>query len=185
MLSLRWVGQNLFLILSVVLLCLSFRAGQAADDARPYMLGVDDKIKITVFDEGNLSDVYSVASDGTISMPLIGTFPVEGLTIKQTEYLITDMLADGFLIAPSVAVEIDTYRPFYILGEVHVPGQYSYVNNMSALNAVALAGGFTYRAKQKEVKILRDPNSKDDYKIIPSTGLIKPGDVILIEERFF
>lgn len=184
-----------FLILSLCVL--SFGLSAAAQDnfdvqsdqvTVSYALGVDDRLVVTVFGEAELSGPYGVASDGTISMPLIGNVSVAGKTVPEAEVEITRLLADGYLLSPSVSVQVAEYRPFYILGEVKVPGRYSYVNQMSVLNAVAVAGGFTYRAKRGEARVLRgghDTQEKDSYKDIDVQDIIFPGDVVVIDERWF
>ncbi|MCC6597808.1 MAG: polysaccharide export protein [Alphaproteobacteria bacterium] len=154
-----------------------------------YLLGPDDEIKMTVFGEEDLSGPYNVSATGTLSIPLIGDVQASGRTLKEIETEIVKKLKNGYLIDPSVALSITKYRPFYILGEVRLPGSYSYVSGMSVLNAVALAGGFTYRANKKNVQIKRPVHGinsneipKKEYTV---DAKILPGDVIFIKERFF
>lgn len=151
-----------------------------------YRVGPDDEIKVTVFGEEELSGKYAVNGNGFVSLPLIGDVKVEGLSLKEIEAAIVASLKDGYLLDPRVSIEVSKYRPFYILGEVRVPGSYAYVNNMSVLNAVAMAGGFTYRANKKYVEIMRthDQNSQVN-KEQPVEADILPGDIILVKERFF
>ena len=151
-----------------------------------YRIGADDEIKITVYGEEDLSGTYAVSGTGKISMPLIGDVHVQNFTLKDVELAVTDKLKDGYLLDPKVSVEISKYRPFYILGEVRVPGSYPYVNNMSVLNAVAVAGGFTYRANKKRVEIMRTHEEDADVdKDQTVDTLVVPGDIILVKERFF
>lgn len=151
-----------------------------------YRVGADDELRITVYGEKELSKIYTVSGNGLISMPLIGGVEVEGLTISEVEDAIMAAFSDGYLINPSVSIEVSKYRPFYILGEVRSPGSYSFVSNMSVLNAVALAGGFTYRAERKHVELLRTKNSEAQVtKDHPIQGSILPGDIILVKENFF
>jgi protein involved in polysaccharide export with SLBB domain len=151
-----------------------------------YRVGPDDEIKIMVFGEPDLSGQYAVNGAGILSMPLIGDIPVKGLGLKEIESAVVARLKDGYILEPHVSVEIAKYRPFYILGEVRSPGSYPYVNNMSVLNAVALAGGFTYRANKKNVEIMRTAKElsklEDDQ---PVEATVLPGDIILVKERFF
>lgn len=154
---------------------------QSADPS--YALGPEDQIKITVFGEDDLSGIYKLDGNGYISMPLIGELHLKDMTLRQTELLIEESLADGYLIDPSVSLEVSKHRPFYILGEVRMPGRYDYITNMSVFNAVALAGGFTYRANQKTVKIMKGEDESSEKRSV--TQKVEPGDVIIVQERFF
>lgn len=155
-------------------------------DENAYRIAPDDKLKIVVFDEKTLSRVYRVGSTGHISVPLIGDVYVQGKTTRDIERELVVRLSDGYLVNPSVSIEIDEYRPFYILGEVRTPGSYSFVNDMSVLNAVALAGGFTYRANKRNVEILRvSEGASEGVKEQPVDASVLPGDIILVRERFF
>jgi polysaccharide export outer membrane protein len=149
-----------------------------------YTLGSGDKIRVKVFKHRDLSGVFQVDDTGAISMSLIGTVKASGLTLREFEKRITIMLKDGYLINPSVTVEVVKFRPFYILGEVSRPGSYPYVSGMTVLNAVALAGGFTSRAKKKRIFITRGDSVKTElFATIES--VILPGDIIEVPERFF
>jgi len=150
-----------------------------------YTLDTGDRLKITVFQEEDLSGEFEVSSEGEISLPLIGNVLAKGQTLKEVEQLIITELLGGFLKNPRVSLEVLNYRPFYILGEVNEPGSYPYVNGMTALNAVALGGGFTYRADQDDLYLIpaSDP-SKDPVNITPETKIL-PGDVVRVEERLF
>lgn len=148
-----------------------------------YLLDSDDVLSMTVYGEKELSTQYKISDAGTISVPLIGEVALKDLTATQAEQLITAKLADGYLVDPSVSIAVAQQRPFYILGEVSKPGSYGYVNNMNVLSAVALAGGFTYRANRDEVEITRAP--ANDPEDMPVQGVIKPGDIIVVKERFF
>ena len=123
--------------------------------ASVYKLGSADRIKITVFNHTDLSGEFSLDGAGNFALPLIGEVQGGGLTSRELEQRIQDRLKDGYLIDPQVSIEVMNYRPFYILGEVKTPGSYPYVDNMNILNAVALAGGFTYRAKQNAFMLQR------------------------------
>lgn len=171
---------------SVVLLLFSFLLGVAEAQSlvdRVYKLGVGDRLRVIVLGEGDLSGEFEIGSKGTINLPLIGEVDAEGLTISELEDNIEARLADGYLRAPNVTMEVTNYRPFYILGEVQGPGSYPYVNGMTVLNAVALAGGFTYRAREGEVLLSRDGSGTD--LTVPVTTQILPGDIITVRERFF
>ena len=116
-----------------------------------YELGSGDKVRITVFGETDLSGEYDVDGSGNVRLPLVGQVRAAGLSLHDFEAQIADTLRHGYLRDPKVSVEVTAYRPFYIIGEVTKPGQYPYVNGMTALNAVALAGGYTYRADDSDV----------------------------------
>lgn len=152
-----------------------------------YKLGSGDKIKITVFDERELSNIYLVNEEGFISVPLIGAVHVLNKTIQDVKIIMHEKLSDGYLIDPSIAIEVDEFRPIYVMGEVRNPGKFAFMTDMTVRNAVAIAGGFTYRAKQDSVRILRGINKNSIHEIegVKPDSKIKPGDTILIKERFF
>lgn len=156
------------------------------ESGNEYLLGPDDQIKMTVFGEEELTGVYTVNANGMLSIPLIGDVQAKNQTLKQLETEIIKKFENGYLIDPSIALEIAKYRPFYILGEVRLPGSYNYVTDINVLNAAALAGGFTYRANKKRVQIRRPgQNGEDTTEEQPVEYKIQPGDVILVKERFF
>src|ERR1700730_13733852 len=126
----------------------------------PYTLASGDKLRVIVFGQDNLSNVYPVDGSGKISMPLIGTVPARGLTTHDLERQIAERLRTGFLREPQVTVDVDTYRPFFILGEVITSGQYAYVNGMTVQTAVAIAGGFSPRAFQYSADLTRQFNGQ-------------------------
>lgn len=148
-----------------------------------YRLGSNDIVRVTVFGHPDLSGEFQVGSSGSIALPLVGEVSAAGSSPRELEMAIANVLAPDYLKNPKVAVEVLTYRPFYIIGEVKAPGSYSYVNGMRVINAVALAGGFTYRAREDELYITR---SEDGQKI-PATQatVVRPGDVIEVPQRFF
>lgn len=153
--------------------------------AAPYALGTGDKLRVIVFGQDNLSNVYAVDSVGRISMPLVDVVPVAGLTTQQAERAIEAKLRNGFIREPRVAVEIDTFRPFYILGEVVTPGQYPYVNGLTIQKAAAIASGFTPRGDQYNAEITRQVKGGIVVATVPITYPIRPGDTIVIKERWF
>lgn len=161
-------------------------APEKEENTNSYRVGPDDKLKITIFGEDDLSGIYTVSAHGTISMPLIDEIEVEDHGLGQIKNTIAHKLSEGYLVNPSVSIEVETYRPFYILGEVRAPGSYSYVSDMSVLNAVALAGGFTYRANKNRIEIMRSRKGEATMlKEQPAESAVQPGDIILIKERFF
>ena len=175
-----------------------FDAGQSvarSETVTPYQsgayhLGINDIVTVTVFGEKDLSGQYQVQADGMLNLPLIGAILVSGLTASEAEQAIAHAFAGGYLVDPNVTIQIDQRRSFYIMGEVKNPGQYEYKDDMTALNAVALAGGFTYRAKKNAFKLMRksEQNAEipdDNYQKVSTKTALAPGDVLLIEERFF
>ena len=151
----------------------------------PYTLDSGDKLRIVVFGQDTLSNNYTVDAQGQINMPLIGGVSARGLTTAQLAAAITSRLKASFIRDPSVAVEIDIYRPFFVLGEVTFPGQYPYVPNMTVENAIAIAGGFTPRAFKDKVTITRKaPGGELRFKL-PLRNPVRPGDTITVGERWF
>lgn len=151
----------------------------------PYTLASGDKLRVIVFGQDNLSNVYPVDGSGNISMPLIGTVPARGLTTRALEHQIADKLKNGFLREPQVTVDVDAYRPFFILGEVVTSGQYAYVNGMTVQTAVAIAGGYSPRAYQSGADVTRQFSGQLYTAYMPITAPVRPGDTIVIRERFF
>lgn len=149
-----------------------------------YRLGSGDKLRVIVFGEPNLSGEFDVSGSGKVALPLIGQVDAAGLTLNQFEAAMIAKLMDGYLNNPRVSVEVMNYRPFYIFGEVDKAGQYPYTNGMTVLNAIAVAGGYTYRANTERVFITRGDGSEQAY---PASQAVKvlPGDVVRVPERFF
>jgi polysaccharide export outer membrane protein len=146
-----------------------------------YILGPGDRVRVIVYNEQDLSGDFDVDGRGQISVPLIGEVQVGGTTIRQVERLIEDKFRDGFLRDPKVSAQIIGYRPFFILGEVRAPGSYPFVNGMTIVTAVAIAGGYTPRANRREVVIIRGTK---EMKATEET-IVMPGDTVRINERFF
>lgn len=150
-----------------------------------YRLGPGDKVRVSVFGQSDLSGEYQVDGSGMVRLPLIGTLHATGSTAPALEQGIAGALADGYLKEPRVNVEIATYRPFYIIGAVNRPGQYAYVDNMSALNAVALAGGFTDQAIQSTLYVRHEGDTAEQPVRTNQIGHIQPGDVIRVKTSLF
>jgi len=155
-----------------------------ASIAETYKLGTGDKLRVIVYGEDDLGGTFDVDGNGFISLPLIGQVKVSGLSPNEVERAITAKFADGYLKEPRVNVEVTQYRPFYVLGEVNRPGSYPYVNGMTVLNAVALAGGFSYRAKQSDFLLQRGGSNVEGAEVGGDVALL-PGDIITVQERFF
>jgi polysaccharide export outer membrane protein len=149
-----------------------------------YRLGSGDKLKITVFGEKELSGNFELDGTGNISMPLIGKIPAKKSSVPQLEVRIVEKLRK-YLKSPQVTVEVTNYRPFYILGEIKKPGNYPYVSGISILNAVAMAGGFTYRADKKDITVKRASDETGAELEVNTRTVVLPGDIITVKERFF
>jgi polysaccharide biosynthesis/export protein len=152
-----------------------------------YRLDTGDKLRIVVFGQEGLSNSYFVDAAGQVTIPLIGAVNGRGLTTQQLTRAVVAKLRDGFIREPHVAIEVETYRPFFILGEVVLPGQYSYVPNMTVETAVAIAGGFTPRAYRYDVKIDRPTMGETERSraSVPLLTRVEPGDTIVVKERWF
>jgi polysaccharide export outer membrane protein len=154
-------------------------------DDGPYTLDAGDKLRIVVFGQDTLSNTYAVDAAGFVTMPLIGIVTARGLTTAQLSGAIAGRLKQSYIREPSVAVEIETYRPFFVLGEVTYPGQYPYVPSMTVENAVAIAGGFTARAGKSKVTVTRKMQGMPGRFALPLHYPIKPGDILTVAERWF
>jgi polysaccharide biosynthesis/export protein len=150
-----------------------------------YRLDSGDKLRVVVFGQEGLSNSYSVDAAGMITMPLIGPVPARERTTTGLSRAIAEKLRNGYIREPHVAVEIEAYRPFFILGEVTAPGQYPYVANMTAETAIAIAGGFTPRAEKKTVEVSRSAERQLYRGRVPLAFQIRPGDTVLVRERWF
>jgi protein involved in polysaccharide export with SLBB domain len=169
----------------IVLFACLFKVADVGAQDTGYRLASGDRIKVTVYGHEDLSGEFDLDSEGNISLPLIQEVSVSGLTVDQLELAITNKLQPDYLKHPKVSVEVLNYRPFYILGEVKTPGSYPFVNGMTVLNAVALAGGYTYRARTKAVLITRPEGGEQKQIRAGSDTPVLPGDVIEVPERFF
>jgi len=151
-----------------------------------YRVDTGDGVSIRVYGEADLSiKDERVKGNGTISYPLLGDIEVRGLTARQLRDLISRLLADGYLKKPNVSVSIDTYRMFFIKGEVRNPGGYNYQNGLTIEKAVAIAGGFTERASEKAITLVRDDDPEQRLQTAKPTTRIAPGDVVTVGESFF
>lgn len=151
-----------------------------------YRLGSGDRVRITVYGQPELTGEYAVDGGGQMSYPLVGQIRAGGMTAHELERALIGKLSPDYLKNPSISVEVLTFRPFYIVGEVRTPGSYPFVNGMTVLNAVALAGGFTYRARENSFYVTR--TGEDGAKNKVSAGAdatILPGDIITVRERYF
>lgn len=150
-----------------------------------YRLGSGDKVRVTVYGEPSLSGEFFVTGSGLVSLPLVGEVKAAGLSVGQFQEAVQKALSDGYLKEPRVNAEVLGFRPFYILGEVSKPGTYPYTSGLTVMNAVATAGGYTYRADKKQVYIKRDGATTEVKSPLSPSITVAPGDTIRIGERFF
>src|SRR5436305_11584694 len=150
-----------------------------------YRLDAGDRLRIVIYGQEGLTNTYSIDAGGSITVPLIGSVPARGRTPAGLAAEITARLRNGYIREPSVAVEIEAYRPFFILGEVAAPGQYPYVPNMSVESAVAIAGGFSPRARRDRVTLTHTDAGGSVRAVVPMGTPINPGDTVLVGERWF
>lgn len=160
-------------------------SGYAATERPAYLLGSGDKIRVTVFDEPDLTGDHTVSDQGEISLPLIGRTEVAGRTINDVLAEIIARYGDKYLVDPRVSVDVLTYRPFFILGEVKNPGSYPYHAGMTVVNAIALAGGYTPRADRKYILVKRANSTVPAEQKSTEDDDVLPGDVISVLERIF
>lgn len=151
----------------------------------PYTVDTGDRMRVIVFGQPELSNLYTIDPQGRISLPLIGSVDVRGQTTAEVEGNLRGKLRSGFLRDPQVSIEIDTYRPFYILGEVTTPGQYPFQFGMTAQTAVALATGYTPRARSDMVEITRNISGRLVRSQVPIHHPLRPGDTVRVLERWF
>lgn len=171
------------LILLALISVLAVGPGAVHAEGTAYRLGTGDRVRIIVFGQEDLSGEFEVGSAGGVSLPLVGEVQAQGLTLKEFEAAVTEALKPDFLKDPSVAVDVLNYRPFYIIGEINNPGSYPYVNGMRVVNAVAMAGGFTYRAQEDNLFIKR--SGSEQKTPADQNTLVLPGDVVEVPEKVF
>jgi polysaccharide export outer membrane protein len=176
------------LAVSMVAGCSSYKPAPAAFHKileEPYRLGAGDRVRVTVFEQQGLTNTYSVDQSGYLSFPLVGAIPARGHTAQQLEGEIAAKLRQGYLRDPDVTVEVDRYRPIFVMGEVGAAGQYSYVPGLTVQKAVAIAGGYSARANQGSVDITRDVNGKVITGRVTTSDPLLPGDTVYVRERLF
>jgi protein involved in polysaccharide export with SLBB domain len=172
-------------LIAVMILASAWSPHSLAQNAAAYQLGVGDKIHVIVYNEPDLTGDYDVNDQGIVSLPLIGQVHVAGMSLSQAQDVITQKYGANYLVNPRVNVQILNYRPFYVIGEVKNPGSYPYVNGMTVLNAVALAGGYTPRGNENNivVKHADDPSAQEQK--IGENDPVKPGDIIRVNQKLF
>lgn len=150
-----------------------------------YILGPGDKVRITVFGEPDLSGDFEIDGAGSISLPLAGTVKAGGLSARALEGAVRDTLQGRYLVNPRVSVEALQYRPYYVYGQVGDPGEYPFTTDITVVNAIAKAGGFTPRAKRSVVYVKREDGAEEvKYRLSP-TLKVQPGDTIRVGARYF
>jgi len=183
----RAINPPDFLIRAFVLLILSIAfigpSFSASAQKGGYRMGSGDQVRVVVYGQANMSGDFSIAGDGTLSLPFIGSIKAGGMTVRDLERAIVGRLKPDYLKNPRVSVAVLNFRPFDIIGEVQKPGSYPYRDGMTVINAIAMAGGFTYRAKEKEFRIKRAGDGRIEKA--HRTTRVRPGDVIEVLERWF
>ncbi len=155
------------------------------DVVTPYVLGPGDTLQIMVYDQTDLTGSYRISDSGFVSIPIVGAIAAQGLTLEQLQKRLTERLEAKVVKSPDVTLQVTEYRPFFILGEVKNPGSYPYVPNITVLTAVAIAGGFTFRASQNEVSVTRQADGKAREAKASRAARVLPGDTIYVFERHF
>lgn len=161
------------------------RTVEIPDTQQAYVLGTGDQLRITVFGQESLTGEFKVDSRGMVSFPLINDVPAAGFTTAELEQAITTKLDPDYIVDPRVSIEVLNYRPVYVLGEVQQPGTFQYAPNMTALQAIASAGGYTYRADENTAELTRHVKGALKTFTIDQTTMIKPGDTIVVKRRWF
>ena len=183
-------GLRFFALIVLLALCsaAAWAAQQELADgpvAENYRLGPGDRISVNVFNHSDLSGDYTLDGSGRFPMLLIGQVDAAGKTAAELEVALVDALRPDYLVNPRVTVQVLTYRPFYIIGEINSAGDYPYVDGMTYLNAIAIAGGYTFRAKQDIVYVIRAGDPEEEEVRLPVSDRVKPGDIIRVDERMF
>lgn len=161
--------------------------GSMAYQPTVYRLAAGDRLSITVFGEESLSREFAITPQGDLAFPLLGDLPVVGLTVGDLQEMLRTGLGEGYLNDPRVTVEVLNYRPFFILGEVSNAGEYPFRDGLTVLQAVAQAGGFSYRADRQTIFLLREGQTEEEQYDIENGRpvYVSPGDTIRIGERYF
>jgi polysaccharide export outer membrane protein len=152
----------------------------------PYRLAGGDSVRLLTYGEEGLAGEFRVSDEGSISVPLLGRVPATGLTTAELEQAIAARLKERKVLEnPAVAAEVTVFRPVFILGEVNKPGEYPYQSGMTVMAAAAVAGGFTYRASESHMAVVRTTNGRTVEGEAELNTKLQPGDVVRILERWF
>ena len=160
-------------------------AAQGAVFAQPYTLDTGDRLRVSVFGQEGVSNTYLVDAAGYVNLALTGPVAARGLTAAGLSQAIAARLREGYIREPHVSVEVEAYRPFYILGEVNAPGQYPYQPGMSVETAIAIAGGYSPRADKRNANLTRSMNGAPIKSKVPLQTPLRPGDTVNVPERWF
>jgi len=174
-----------FLLAIAVAGCAHEAPGLATNADGPYTLDTGDRLRVVVFGQEGLSNAYGIDASGRITMPLIGPVPARGLTTAELSQAVAARLRQGYVREPHVAVEVEAYRPFFVLGEVTTPGQFPFVPEMTAEKAVAIAGGYSPRAYRYQIELHRQINGQLVRTTVPVGYPVRPGDTVVVAERWF
>lgn len=157
---------------------------EPGNPAEGYLLEPGNRVRVTVFNEPTLSGDFTIDPAGNLAMTLAGSVPASGVTSKTLSQRLENLLKkEGYMHAPRVAVEVQTFRPFYVLGEVRTPGEFPYSSGMTVLSAIARAGGYDYRAWEGEVLLVRVVDGKQkEYRATERTPIL-PGDIVKVPQR--
>jgi polysaccharide export outer membrane protein len=162
-----------------------YASAPANGQQQAYTLDSGDKLRVVVFGQDGITNSYTVDAGGNINLPLVGIVPARGYGTQQLSQMVAERLKQGYVREPHVSVEVEAYRPFFILGEVTNPGQYPYVANMTAETAIAIAGGFAPRAQKSKVELTRNAPGQQMHGDVPLGFPLRPGDTVVVKERWF
>jgi len=187
----RRIGAWLAAVKAVLLLLLSglMHAQESpatdADAVFGYQLGPRDSISVTVFNHPDLSGEFVLDGDGRFSMPLIGVVDAGGKTPVELEEVLLNRFRPDYLVNPRISIEVRNYRPYFLIGEVQSTGSFPYVAGITYLTAIAMAGGYTYRAKKDVVYVIRGNDPEQEEIKLDANEKVQPGDIIRVAERLF
>ena len=186
-----WVGRTVAAVLLVCLMALGGcenqpRTDQAAPGPPPALrIGPGDRVQVTVFGVTDMTSEYLVSDSGTISLPLAGQIPIANLTQSQAEQVVAQRLAQGLVQNPQVSINVTRYRQIFVLGEVQKPGGFDYFPGLTVLSAIALGGGYTVRADQRRVFLVRASDANRRPELVGESTYLQPGDTVQVTERWF
>jgi polysaccharide export outer membrane protein len=157
----------------------------ASEAVSGYQLGARDRVLVTVFNHDDLGGEFELDGDGRFSMPLIGVVEAAGLTLPELQRLLISRLKPDYLVNPRVSIVVRNYRPYYLVGEVQSTGSFPYVAGITYLTAIAMAGGYTYRARKDVVYVIRGNDPEQEEIKLDANEKVQPGDIVRVAERLF
>ncbi len=161
------------------------RTTELPETRNDYVLGVGDVLRVNVYGQAEMTGEYKIEQNGDISFPLINDVPASGFTAGELEAAIADKLDPEYIVSPRVSIEVLNYRNLFVLGEVQAPGKYEFAPNMTVLQAIATAGGYTYRANEDTAEVTRHVKGALKTFTVDQTTMLKPGDTVVIKRRWF